>query len=454
MAFSDVVTSDIPRSWDELADVDFTGNYPSEEGKRRLLDEHLFQRAVQVYLSALPVMNMVAIRDSSEATWGRGYNVLPVWKRRMDARCRVPTPNADVIYAMGYLDLKEDGPLVVQSPPGIFGMLTDFWQRAFTDVGLAGPDRGEGGMYLLVPPHYDGPPLPGGYEILHSPTYNVFLFWRAFLERGAVGPDPRKGVQQIEQTVIYPLRQTVPSHWKPMQFPDASGVEVDMLFPRDASYFDRLAAFAEYEPISAIDLSLRGMMASLGLVKGQPFDPSPRLRQILAKAAAIAPKMASAINFTADAYPDRLYYGGDVKRNWVNVFPDVDENFLTDSYLHLDHRAAFFSFGYSASPAMVGTRVGAGAKYPYALKDADGRYFSGEHSYRLHLPPDPPARLFWAVTIYNPVDGTMIDQGQPFPSVNALDGRVKPNADGSYDIHFGPEQPAGVAEQLDQNQPE
>ena len=28
----------------------------------------------------------------------------------MDAKCRVPTPNTDVIYPMYYLDLKQDGP--------------------------------------------------------------------------------------------------------------------------------------------------------------------------------------------------------------------------------------------------------------------------------------------------------------------------------------------------------
>jgi hypothetical protein len=59
-------------------------------------------------------------------------------------------PNADVVYAMSYLDLKEDGPLVVQAPPGILGTLSDFWQRPLTDVGLAGPDKGEGGQYLLL----------------------------------------------------------------------------------------------------------------------------------------------------------------------------------------------------------------------------------------------------------------------------------------------------------------
>jgi hypothetical protein len=39
----------------------------------------------------------------------------------MDAKYRVPTPNAGVIYAMSYLDLWQDGPLVVQAPPGCWG---------------------------------------------------------------------------------------------------------------------------------------------------------------------------------------------------------------------------------------------------------------------------------------------------------------------------------------------
>lgn len=75
----------------------------------------------------------------------------------------MPTPNADVIYAMSYLNLKQDGPLVVQAPPGVLGMLSDFSQRPLTDVGLVGADKGEGGQFLLVLPHNDGPPLPSGY---------------------------------------------------------------------------------------------------------------------------------------------------------------------------------------------------------------------------------------------------------------------------------------------------
>lgn len=107
-------TSAQDKRWDELANAPLKNGHPTEESKQLLLDELYFQRAVQVYLTALPAVNMVAIRDGSEAKFGAGYHILPVWKKRMDAKAVIPTPNADVIYAQSYLDLKKDGPLVVR----------------------------------------------------------------------------------------------------------------------------------------------------------------------------------------------------------------------------------------------------------------------------------------------------------------------------------------------------
>ena len=57
----------------------------------------------------------------------------------------------------------------------------------------------------------------------------------------------------IEQTLVYPLRAGIPSQWRKMEFPDASGVPVNMMYPRDASYFDKLAAFIDHEPVGSVD---------------------------------------------------------------------------------------------------------------------------------------------------------------------------------------------------------
>jgi len=57
---------------------------------------------------------MWAMKEGSEKVFGAGYNVLPYWPKRLTAKTLVTTPNSDVIYAMSYLDLKQDGPLVVE----------------------------------------------------------------------------------------------------------------------------------------------------------------------------------------------------------------------------------------------------------------------------------------------------------------------------------------------------
>src|SRR5580698_3319683 len=115
--------------YDELADLAFEENRPTKETAQTLRDELLFQRATQTYLWALPLVNTLGMKFGSEKTFGAGYNVLPIWKKRLDAKTLVTTPNSDVIYAMSYVDLGKDGPLVLEAPPMLQGILLDFWQR-------------------------------------------------------------------------------------------------------------------------------------------------------------------------------------------------------------------------------------------------------------------------------------------------------------------------------------
>src|SRR5215813_14632802 len=152
--------------YDALANSAMVENRPTPETSALLKDELLFQRATQTYLWALPLINTLGMQVGSEKAFGAGYHVLPVWKKRLDAKTLVTTPNSDVIYAMSYLDLGEDGPMVFEAPPGLQGILLDFWQRpiprptirgaAFSgDVGLPGLDAGQGGKFLILPPGYD-----------------------------------------------------------------------------------------------------------------------------------------------------------------------------------------------------------------------------------------------------------------------------------------------------------
>jgi hypothetical protein len=439
----------------ELANQPFIENAATDESAKTLMEELFFQRACQVYLWALPAINTVAMRDGSAKAFGPGYNVMPIWKNRLNAKTIVTTPNSDVIYAMAFLDLKKDGPVVIEVPPGLQGILDDFWQRPLTgpltdsplglssvdgkrwfgDVGLVGPDQGKGGKYTILPPDYKGEEPKDGF-VFRSRTYDVFIFWRAFFQNPA---DLSKPVAVMEATRIYPLGKKDSA--KPMKFPNASGVPADLLFPRDASYFDMLAGFIDHEYVDPSEMEMRGMLAGIGIIKGKPFKPTARQREILDRAALTAFKMGKAM--TTHGIPD--IEGGVLwpDRQYVNPFIGGSPFFYADTYMNLDARMLYFLNAYSASPAMAVSMVGRGAKYPTTFRDADGDILSGGKTYKLHLPAGIPVKLFWSVTVYDLDTASGLDNGQPLPSINSMD-RPKVNADGSTDIYFGPEKPKGA----------
>jgi len=416
------------------------GNWLPQGEAEALRDELFYQRAVHAYMTMLPALNTIGMRDGSEAAFGKGYNVLPIWKDRMDSRTLVPTPNADVVYSMNYLDLKQTGPLVVAAPANVIGMFTDFFQRTITDVGAIGPDRARGGLYLLLPPGYDGE-VPGGYFVARSSTYNVFLFFRTIMAKGAGKPDPGPAAKLAETTRIYPL-WAMEKDAQPMKFPNASGVRVNMMYPTDETFWTKLKAFVDYEPQSAIDPELRGVLASIGIVKDQPFSPTAREKELLAKAVETAPKMIFAMRQLGRSDKRNLYYKD---RQYETAWGGATADWGQASYLDVSQRAAYFQFAYSSAPAMVMHTMGAGSKYPFTARDADGKFLSGSKSYRLRLPPNPPAALFWAVTAYNVLDGTMPETPQLLPSINGYYDVAK-NADGSIDFWFGPTRPANAPE--------
>ena len=422
--------------WNELRGLPFPENYPTKETTDRLYDEMLFHRATQVVIWSLPAMALWAMKKGSEAQFGEGSNVFPIWKDRLSAETIVSTPNSDVIYGMGYLDLKKDGPTVIEVPPKLQGILDDFWHRPLTDVGFVGPDKGKGGKYLILPPDRPQGKSPKGYLTFKSPTYNVFVFWRAFRDKKG---DTKEAVALMEKTRIYPLNKK--NNPPKMIFPNGSGQPANMLFPMDYGYFEGLAEFVAHEFVGPEDWSMRGMMASLGIVKDKPFEPDKRMKQILSAGADVGMKMAQAVRH-GDVLPNTLYYKD---RQWHNVLNVLDVEFKQETYIDIDARMGMFKIGYSISPAMVMNMVGKGSKYPFAYRDADGDFLSGGNSYRLHLPPDVPAANFWSVTLYDGENASGLQNGQPFPSIGSLSD-LKYNEDGSVDLYFGPDLPDGAPE--------
>jgi hypothetical protein len=442
--------------YDALANSPMVENRPTAETSKLLKDELLFQRATQTYLWALPLINTLGMKFGSEKVFGAGYNVLPVWKKRLDAKTLVTTPNSDVIYAMSYLDLGKDGPTVFEAAPGLQGILLDFWQRPmpgptidghafFGDVGLPGPDGGRGGKFVILPPGYNGP-APDGHFVYRSGTNNVFVFLRSFYQ------DPsnlKPAVDVMEATKIYPLGGQ--ANAKPMQFPDASGVPANMLPVSDAGAFDQLKALIDTEGANLADPDWLGMLATLGIVKGQPFNPDAATRTILDRAAKTAYKTSRVIGFEKvvsgrdfHVYPDRRWLNPIADGTPQNPGGPLDLAWrrIAGNYLDLDLRIWFFTDYYSISPGMISQIPGKGAKYMIAFTDGSGSPLSGGNSYRVKLPPNIPAANFWSVTLYEAENGSGLANGQPFPSLGSRDKPAQ-NPDGSTELYLGPKAPDG-----------
>jgi hypothetical protein len=425
--------------------------HPAGAAAQSLMDELRFQRATQVYLWALPLINTLGMKDGSEQKFGAGYNVLPIWKDRLDAKTLITTPNSDVLYAMSYADLGETGPLVFDAPPRMQGILLDFWQRPIPgpklspskvfagDVGFFGPDGGKGGKFLILPPGYNDA-VPDGYYVFRSGTKNVFIFLRAFFE------DPKNlapAVELLEKARFYPLGQGRTA--KPMKFPNASGVPVNMLPRSDATAFDQLKRLIDSEPDSIAGEDWRGMLATIGIERGKPFKPDAATRKILDRAAETGYKMSRVLGFesTVGGVDYRIY----PDRQWLNPFAsgypfDLAWTRIPAGYRALDNRINFFTNYYSVSPGMLSKTPGVGANYLMGFVDSAGAPLHGDKAYKLHLTPKIPAAIFWSLTLYDAANSSGLENGQPFPSLGSRD-KPKQEEDGSTILYLGPDEPVG-----------
>ncbi len=84
--------SPVDSHYANLAALPFEGGYPTQQGIQTLHDELIFERGVQSYIWALPALNIYAMKEASEQKFGAGYNVLPIWKERLNAKTLVTTP--------------------------------------------------------------------------------------------------------------------------------------------------------------------------------------------------------------------------------------------------------------------------------------------------------------------------------------------------------------------------
>ena len=457
-----------------LGTLEFDDGAPSEATAAKLYDNLDFLHGVEAFIGAFPGASLEAMRQGFQSIGVEDNSVL-LFSELMDSASLFLTANCDTVYFISFVDLT-DGPMVVDVPPlgapsGILGCIDDMWFRWVTDFGLPGPDRAAGGRYLLVGPGYDGPLPDSGFHVSHVRTTRAVVLGRAFM----VDNDPRQPVEAIRNglriSAYTPGAQgtavatflagraslgaapPAPEN----RFVEGSGVSFNTVPPNDFTFWKAVDRAVQREPAAAGEPELMGLLAAVGIRKGEPFEPDARMRTVLEEAVVVGNATARTISFAPRPeegfayYPDSqwfnmLFLGG---YEFLDAPPQITAEGAvrspSDGARKLNARIAFFYPYTGITPAMCMRLTGIGSQYVMAMRGGDGKFLDGDRNYRLTLPPDIPESRFWSVMLYDRQTRSMLQTDQRMPDVGSQSGTVETNADGSTDIYIGPTAPDGKA---------
>jgi hypothetical protein len=399
--------------------------------EQSLSERMLHHRAIDAAVWAMPLMNYKAYRDALIDA-GVKANDIGYYSKMQDWKFQTATPNNTTPYIVTHWTVK-DGPIVVEIPPAtadvaIFGTLMDAWQRPIDDVGGAGRDKGRGAKYLLVPEGYSGPLLPDAM-VYRQRTHNGFAILRPIIA-DASPENLAKAADYVKEMKIYPLGK------KPKtKYIDLSGKLLEMTPVLDQNIYSEMHEIIEEEPVEEYNLAMMGLLANIGIRKGEPFKPSAEQAAVFAKAA------PEALEYMIEEYHRVLnppFYKG---KKWSALMPPgaVETDFSYEFASNFDYHAR--GALYYAIISSV-KNYGAATFYLDLAETPDGEWLDGGKNYKMVVPPNVPVRDFWAITAYDLETASYIREVDKASIDSDMKDLVK-NDDGSVDIYFGPKTPKG-----------
>jgi hypothetical protein len=414
-----------------LGELKFHDGFPADATVEKTYDFLDTARAVDVFLNAMPGASVFAMLEGLKQA-GLALNEVAIFENLMDARSLWLTPQTTTPYVTAEIDVK-NGPIVVENPGPVIGIIDDAFFRHVTDVGFTGPDAGKGGKYLIIGPDYKGD-IPAGYHVAKTKTYRHWLLLRLLVVKG----DVKGAVDAFKQGFrMYPYSQV--GNPPKQVFHNWSGKKYSTIHANDHTYYDEVNAMVQYEPADAFNPEITGQLASIGIKKGKPFAPDARMKKILIEGAAIGNAAARSILFrsrnpAANFYPDR---------KWFSPLAGGSHKFMNNGELVLDDRVMMHYFATGITPAMVAPKVGTGSVYEIGAHDANGDYLDGGKNYTVTLPGPIPINNFWSFMVYDGQTRSILETDQKTGGIDSNAKGLVVAEDGTATVYFGPKPPKG-----------
>ncbi|MEP4484797.1 MAG: DUF1254 domain-containing protein [Halioglobus sp.] len=419
-----------------IGTLNFTDGVPSRETADKVYDFMDTARAADAFLKGMPAASLAAMLDGNRSLGAVEAHQVVLFDKLMDSKSLYLTANTATIYVFPGLDLKRDGPTVVEAPKGLLGAANDGFFRFVENI--------TGGKYLFLPPGYEGD-VPEGYIVLRPETYRLWVLLRKTPKSKA--PEDVAAATQVIRDGLKVYKLADAANPPKMEWISGTGKAYNTIHYNNAEFYAHMHEIIQYEPLSLMSPDIRGLYASLGIEKGKPFNPDDRMKAILADGVAIGNAQARAIVW----YP-RI----DMNMGGVQVYPDtgsawnmgypernVHFNGENGATMNTDARVSFHYPYTGVTPAMATPREGKGSDYGIAYLDGDKKPFDGSKTYKISLPADAPIANFWAVTIYDPQTRSMLQTDQVAAGIDSLQEGLRYNRDGSIDLYFAPEAPPG-----------
>jgi hypothetical protein len=397
----------------------------------------IYSRAFEAILWASPALGVMAQVDAGRRDLGAGNHDIIFTGKPMDHRWGGITYNNQSPYWVAGFSVKDE-PVVVEIPPAradarFFGTIHDVWWVPLEDFGPAGADAGKGGKYLVLPPGYEGQ-VPEGYIILRSGSFLNFIPGRSIpRDKGQKGWDA--AVDYIQSLRIYPLSEAA----SPIKQKFIQGAQKDYraqpTFDLSDFYFiDRLV---QEEPIREHDKAMIGMLAGIGIRKGQKFDPSPEVVAILEKAARDA--QAYAIEHIKSGESFASFWERESAWGTFRLTQEVVEggaSWVFEDRVAYEERV--LNYYYSTGGMYKNAHVDRPSSTFYVMtaQDGAGNGLDPSKTYRVDIPANAPMKDFWSIIAYGTKSRTFMNS-EKF-TVSSNDDGVKVNADGSIDLYLSP----------------